>query len=203
MFDDSLHEQLADWVRPVTSLPIPDVRILRRRARRRGMRRVVTVAVAPYIVIPGYGGTGGAQVRNMFTGRTIVTIKPLPGQYVIGAAAAGAARQRTVSGASLSWAGDRTLAFEWLAGDNRHPPGLGLRVLNIDAPGNLLQASRLVIPYGQYCGATAACQDGRLLTPDGSKMLVTRVAADGHGHLSRVTLHSPMYGLNFGAAFAW
>jgi hypothetical protein len=167
----------------------------------------------------------------------------------------------TVSGTSLSWAGDQTLAFEWLAGDNRHPPGLGLRVLNIDAPGNLLQASRLVIPYGQYCGATAACQDGQLLTPDGSKMLVTRVAADGQdyadsvaeysastgqrladvtptiqtpyagppcvplwtdpsgdqvisfcgehgeryddGHLSRVTLHPPMYGLNFGAAFVW
>ena len=24
-----------------------------------------------------------------------------------------------------------------------------------------------------------------------------------HGHLSRVTLHPPMYGMNFGAAFAW
>jgi hypothetical protein len=24
-----------------------------------------------------------------------------------------------------------------------------------------------------------------------------------HGHLSRITLHPPMYGLNFGAAFAW
>jgi hypothetical protein len=24
-----------------------------------------------------------------------------------------------------------------------------------------------------------------------------------HGHLSRITLHPPMYGMNFGAAFAW
>ena len=24
-----------------------------------------------------------------------------------------------------------------------------------------------------------------------------------HGHLSRVTLHPPMYGMNFGAVFAW
>jgi hypothetical protein len=24
-----------------------------------------------------------------------------------------------------------------------------------------------------------------------------------HGRLSRVTLHPPMYGMNFGAAFAW
>jgi hypothetical protein len=415
MLDDSLHEQLADWVSPVTTLPIPDIRVLRRRAWRRGMRRVVTAAtvtiviaaigvgvsaslpgtgrpaggrpvaprtaspgivthggwqpagplpaadaspsVAPYIVIPGYGGDGGAQVRNMFAGRTIVTIAPLPGQYVIGAAAAGDDRtfvlqaemggqqqefggrkvgpqqnpttiafdelrlgsdgrplslvllltvpardamagfaisqdasmlayansqdsgfetvslttgarrswappdSGTVSGASLSWAGDHTLAFEWLAGDNRHPPGLGLRVLNIAAPGNLLQASRLIVPYGQYCGANAACQDGQLLTPDGSKMLVTRVVTEGQdyadsvveysastgqrladlmptihtpyggppcvplwtdpsgeqvisfcgghgeryddGHLGRVTLHPPMYGMNFGAAFAW
>ena len=134
-------------------------------------------------------------------------------------------------------------------------------VLSIAAPGNLLQASRLIIPYGQYCGANAACQDGQLLTPDGSKMLVTRVVTEGQdyadsvveysastgqrladlmptihtpyggppcvplwtdpsgeqvisfcgghgeryddGHLSRVTLHPPMYGMNFGAAFAW
>jgi hypothetical protein len=24
-----------------------------------------------------------------------------------------------------------------------------------------------------------------------------------HGHLSRVTLHPPMYGMNFGTLFAW
>jgi hypothetical protein len=24
-----------------------------------------------------------------------------------------------------------------------------------------------------------------------------------HGHLSRLTVHPPMYGMNFGAAFAW
>jgi hypothetical protein len=24
-----------------------------------------------------------------------------------------------------------------------------------------------------------------------------------HGHLSRITLHPPMYGLNFAAQFAW
>jgi hypothetical protein len=77
---------------------------------------------------------------------------------------------------SLSWAGDRTVAFEWAAANNPHPPGIGIRVLNVAAPGNLLQASRLVVPYGRYCGATgAACQDGQLITPDGSRVLVTRV----------------------------
>ena len=162
---------------------------------------------------------------------------------------------------SLSWAGDRTVAFEWGSGNNPHPPGMGIRVLNVAAPGNLLQASRLVVSYGRYCGARAACQDGQLITPDGSRVLVTRVVGPDqhytdsvveysvrtgqqlaqvmptvrtpyagppcvplwtnpsgqqvisfcgghgerydHGHLSRITLHPPMYGMNFGAAFAW
>ncbi|HME67988.1 MAG TPA: hypothetical protein VKG61_24075, partial [Streptosporangiaceae bacterium] len=143
MLDDELREQLAEWVRPVTTLPVPDIRVLRRRARRRGMGRAaaaaavvaavavgVTVslpgtgrpaggrpvasqaaspgivvhgwqpagplpaadagpAAAPYIVIPGWGGDGTVQVRNILAGQTIVTIQPLPGQYVEGAAAAG------------------------------------------------------------------------------------------------------------------
>ena len=184
-------------------------------------------AVAPYIVIPGWGGDGTAQVRNIFAGRTIATIQPLPGQYVVGAAAAGDDRtfvlqaemggqQQEVNGRkvgpprnattvafdelrlgsdgrpislvsvltvpardalsgfaisqdasmlayantnnsgfetvslatgthrswapvdsgtvapySLSWAGDHTLAFEWSTGNNPHPPGIGLRVLDV------------------------------------------------------------------------
>jgi hypothetical protein len=163
---------------------------------------------------------------------------------------------------SLSWAGDRTVAFEWGVGNNPHPPGIGLRVLNVAARGNLLQASRLVVSYGRYCGAGAgACQDGQLITADGSRLLATSVTGPnehytdkvleysvhtgrplaqvmptvrtpyggppcvplwtnpsgqqvisfcgGHGerydngHLSRITLHPPMYGMNFGAAFAW
>jgi hypothetical protein len=162
---------------------------------------------------------------------------------------------------SLSWAGDRTVGFEWTPGNNLHPPGLGYRVLNIAAPGNLLQASRLVLVTSRYCGARGACQGGQLLTADGSKVLLTRtVGPDGrytdnvlefsvrtgqvhaslaptlhtpyagppclplwsnpsgeqvisfcgghgekydHGRLSRVILHPPMYGMNFGADFAW
>ena len=163
---------------------------------------------------------------------------------------------------SLSWAGDRTLAFEWGTGDNPHPPGIGIRVLDVTAPGTLLQASRLVVRYGRYCtAANGACQDGQLITPDGSKVLVTNVMARGQdymdsvveysartgqslaavvpgvstpyagppcvplwtdpageqvmsycgghgerydrGHVSPVTLHLPMYGMNFAGPFAW
>ena len=412
MLDDELREQLAEWVRPVMTLPVPDIRVLRRRARRRGMRRaaaaaaitavvaVVAVGVianvpgtgtrpaggsspvpgappswspapgtwhhgawqpagpplapdaspadAPYIVLPW--GRGGLQVRNVFTGAHVAYVAPPSGQYLgevagaeddrtfvvwaemggrtqggigppVGATvaafdelrlspdgqpeslrllfsipwngpmffaisqdasmlayttdsgfetvslAAGTGRSWSASHAggvappSLSWAGDRTLAFEWRPAENPHPPGIGIRVLDVTAPGNLLQASRLIIPYGQYCAALGACQDGQLITPDGSKMLVTRVVAVGQnyadsvveysartgqrladvmptirtpyagppcvplwtdpsgeqvisfcgghgelydqGRLSRVTLHPPMYGMNFGAAFAW
>ena len=50
MLDDSLHEQLADWVRPVTRLAVPDIRVLRRRARRRGMRRAAATVTMTVVV---------------------------------------------------------------------------------------------------------------------------------------------------------
>jgi len=313
-------------------------------------------AVAPFIVF-GVPAGGTVQVRNIFTWKTVATIQPLRGQFLVGVAAAGDDRtfviqaevggtyqvvngrdigpprnptgaafdelrlgadgrpvslvllgtvpardalsgfaisqdasmlayansrnsgfdtvslatgktrgwvpfyNGTVAPESLSWAGDQTLAFEWSTGDNLHPPGLGMRVLDVTAPGNLLTASRLVVGYTRYCGARAPCQDGQLLTSDGSTLLITRVVTAGqdyldsvaeysvrtgqrlaqviptvrtpyagppclalwadpsgeqvvsfcgehgelydHGHLSRITLHPPMYGLNFAIQFAW
>ncbi len=313
-------------------------------------------AVAPYIVF-AVPAAGTVQVRNIYAWKTVATIQPLRGQYLVGVAAAGDDRTfviqaevggtqqvvngrkigpqmnptgaaydelrlgadgrpmslvllgtvpardslsgfaisqdasmlayangrnngfdtvslatgktrgwvpfygGTVSPYSLSWAGDQHLAFEWSAGNNRRPPGLGMRVLDVTAPGNLLKASRLVVAYARYCAALGACQDFQLLTADGSKLLVTRVAGPSgnytdsvleysvrtgqrlaqviptvhtpyagppcqalwsdpsgeqvisfcgehgelydHGHLSRITLHPPMYGLNFATQFAW
>jgi hypothetical protein len=80
----------------------------------------------------------------------------------------------TVAPPSLSWAGDRTLAFEWDTGNNLHPPGIGIRVLDVTAPGNLLQASRLVVGYSRYCAARGGCRDDPVLTPDGSTLIVPR-----------------------------
>jgi hypothetical protein len=191
-------------------------------------------------------GNGGIETVSLATGRSR-SWPPVDGG--------------NVSPLSLSWAGDRSLAFEWATGDNRHPPGTGLRLLNVTAPGTLLQASRLVVSRGRYCLAAYVCQDGQLITPDGSKLLATKVEARGQdytdsvleystrtgqalaalgpvvntpyagppcvplwtdpsgeqvmsfcgehaewfnrGHISQVTLHLPMYGLNFGAPFAW
>jgi hypothetical protein len=308
----------------------------------------------PFIVLI-VPGRGTAQVRNVFTFKTVATVQPPEGQHLAGVAAAGDDRTfvveaqvggqeaagkfkpsyaafdelrlsadgqpeslrllftiaakpglpgftisqdasmlaystnnngfETVSlatgtgrswpavdggdGVAMSWAGDRALAFEWTnttlatgpPGGTTHPPGVGLRVLDVTAPGTLVQASRLVVSYGRYCAASGACQGGQLMTPDGTKVLITKVVTRGQGytdnvleysartgqalasvvpvvntpyagppcvplwtdpsgeqvvsfcgghgeqfdqgHVSRVTLHLPMYGLNFGASFAW
>jgi hypothetical protein len=50
VLDDELREQLADWVRPIQHLAIPDVAVLRRRARRRRARRAGAAAAATAVV---------------------------------------------------------------------------------------------------------------------------------------------------------
>jgi hypothetical protein len=352
MLDDELRTQLADLVHPLTYLPVPDIRVLRRRTRQRGIRRAATAAaitavvaaavgitaslpgtgrpatgrpagpastapvpsapaswrpapgtwahevwrpagpqpaadaspaVAPYILLLGTGH-GTVQVRNVFTDKTTATISSPSGQYLVGAAAAGDDRtfvleaemggpkepdgmpfestavafdelrlaadgrmesleplftiatrntpeflaisqdasmlaystnnsgfetislatgtgrswapvdSGTVDPISLSWAGDRTLAFEWDAGDNPHPPGAGIRVLDVTAPGTLLQASRLIVGYSRYCAALGGCQDNPVLTPDGSKVMVTKAVAQGSLYTDSVVEYSTRTG---------
>jgi hypothetical protein len=326
MRDDELRAQLADWVRPVTRLPVPDIRVLRRRARRRGIRRaaaaaaitVVVTAVAvgviasllgagrpaggrpaggspswppapgtwthgvwrqagsppaddadpaatPYIVLLD-PGRGTAQVRDAFTNAVVATVQRPGGHYITGIAAAGDDRtfvletqkggflpgqkpgpvapmsaifyelhlkpdgrpesvgqlfslptkfmptfaispdasmlaytagngletvslatgtgrswapveNGAVSAYSLSWAGDRALAFEWTATTNTpntfRPATAGVRLLDVTAPGTLVQASRLVIPYSRYCAARGVCRGDTMVTPNGSKVLLS------------------------------
>jgi hypothetical protein len=348
MLDDELRERLGEWVRPVTTLPVPDVRVLRRRARRRGMRRaaagaavtsVVAAAAigviaslpgtgelpagssspvpgappswspapgtwthgtwqpagppladdadpadAPYIVLP-QATRGTLQVRNVFTGTHLAIVQPLAGQFLVGAAGAGddrtfvvqaelggrmqavggppigstavafdelrlrpdgqpeslrllfsiptrdslsfaisqdasmlayttdsgfetvslaagtgrswsASHAGAVGGISLSWAGDRTLAFEWTPAENRNPPGIGIRVLDVTAPGTLLHASRLIVPYDRYCGAPAAwgCIGDPVLTPDGSKVIVAKGEIGVSGYADSVVEYSTRTG---------
>jgi hypothetical protein len=351
MLDDDLREQLAEWVRPVTTLPVPAIRVLRRRARRRGIRRtaaaaaitavVAAVAVAvttsmpgagalatrrgaspasgspsswssapgtwyrgawqpagpalpadaspadaPYIVLPW--NRAGVQVRDVFTGTHVAYVAPPAGQYLFAAAgagddrtfviaaevggrdqgvggppigsdtvafdelrlgpggqpeslrvvlsipmsgsmnfaisqdasmlaytlpnggfetvslAAGTGRSWTASHAgavgaySLSWAGDRTLAFEWAPAENPHPAGIGIRLLNVAAAGTLLGASRLVVPYRRYCAANSGggwgCLGDPVLTPDGSKVMVAKGTRQGSVYTDSVVEYSTQTG---------
>jgi hypothetical protein len=328
MLDEELRAALADWVRPVASLPVPDIRVLRRRARRRGIRRAATAAAitaalaaatigiivslpgsgasgpgtaaggpatwaaapgtwthgmwqpagnlpaadaspltAPYVVL--IQGDGTAQVRNVFTGQVITTLRPdgqsiaavaaagddrtfvlagraagsvafdemrlqqdgrpesvrllfiLPGTAVPAftvssdasmlayttdtgfetvSLAAGTGREWTAGGGqafSLSWAGDQTLALEWaprsLVGGTL-PADAGVRLLDVTAPGSLMQASRLIIPY---CVPGQVCAQGPRITPDGSRVLATRVALS-----NTITTNVEEYSARTGRALA-
>lgn len=346
MLDDELRERLAEWVRPVTTLPVPGIWVLRRRARRRGMRRaaagaaitavVAAVAVgviadlpgtgrpaggspvpvasigsppswspapgtwnhgawqpagpplaadaspadAPYIVLPE-STHGTLQVRDVFTGTHLAIVPPLHGQYLGEVAGAGddrtfvveaelggrrqavggppigsdavafdelrlrpdgqpevlrllftiktdtppffavsqdasmlayttdngfetvslaagtgrswsASHAGAVGGYSLSWAGDRTLAFAWAPAEDRHPPGIGIRVIDVTAPGTLLQASRLIVPYSRYCAAPGGwgCIDDPVITPDGSRVIVAKGTIGVSGYTDSVVEYS-------------
>lgn len=77
---------------------------------------------------------------------------------------------------NLSWAGDRTLAFEWTSNTApwHEPASAGMRLLDVTAPGTIVQASRLVISYTRYCASFAVCRDSAVVTPDGSAILIDR-----------------------------
>jgi len=100
----------------------------------------------------------------------------------------------TAAPLGLSWAGDRTLAFGWGRGNNPNPPGMGIRLLDVAAPGNLLQASRLVVPPGRYCVGRGVCRGNPVITADGSKVLVTRAIQDGSRYTSSVAEYSARTG---------
>jgi hypothetical protein len=348
MLDEELRAGLAEWVRPVTTLPIPDIRVLRRRARRRGIHRAAAAAVvtavvaaaavgvvvslpgtgrqpaggsspvpggppswspapgtwnhgawqpagpalaadaspadAPYIVLPGIG-RGTLEVRDVFTGRHLAIVQPLAGQYIVGAAGAGddrtfvvqaemggrtqggvgppidstvtafdelrlrpdgqpeslrllftlpasgsmafsisqdasmlayttdsgfetvslaagtgrswsASHAGAVGSVSLSWAGDRTLAFEWAPAENAHAPGIGIRMLDVTGSGTLLQASRLVVPYSRYCGTPGGwgCLGDPVITPDGSKVMIPKGQLEGSVYTDSVVEYSTRTG---------
>ena len=99
---------------------------------------------------------------------------------------------------SLSWAGDRMLAFEWAPAENRNPPGIGIRVLDVTAPGTLLTASRLIVPYGRYCAAAAkagwGCLGDPVITPDGSKVMVPKGTREGSVYTDSVVEYSTRTG---------
>jgi hypothetical protein len=76
---------------------------------------------------------------------------------------------------SLSWGGDKTLAFEWSAVSpvaTVQPAGAGVRLLDITATGRLLPASRLLIGY---CPSSQLCTGGPVITADGATVFATNL----------------------------
>jgi hypothetical protein len=70
-------------------------------------------------------------------------------------------------GGNLAWAAnDRSLAFQW--GTTSDPAQSGMRLLDTQATGSLLQASQLVIPVGTMASYTGDV----LMTPDASKIFM-------------------------------
>ena len=126
-------------------------------------RRLTGFAVSPDASMLAYSIGNGFETVSLSTG----TGKRWPGVDAGG-----------VPPLSLSWAGDRTLAFEWDAGADPHQPGTGVRLLDVAAPGNILQASRLVVGLSRYCPGSG-CRSEPAVTADGSKVLVTRVVQHG------------------------
>ena len=94
---------------------------------------------------------------------------------------------------SLSWAGDRTLAFVWAPAENRDSAGIGIRELDVTSAGTLLGASRLIVPYNRYC-AGGGCLDDPVLTPDGSKVMVPKGTATGGVYTDSVVEYSTRTG---------
>ncbi len=61
MRDEELREQLAAWVRPVERLPVPDVTVLRHRARRRRVRQAA-MGLAACVVVAATAGAFAAHL---------------------------------------------------------------------------------------------------------------------------------------------
>jgi hypothetical protein len=98
---------------------------------------------------------------------------PLRSHISVTTLASGATRTWTSAqgvALTLSWAGDRTLAFDWV--DTAHEGRSGVRVLDTATPGSNPLSSRLVIPETTRKGALWG-PSNPLITPDGSTLFVT------------------------------
>jgi len=98
------------------------------------------------------GGHSGIEVISLNTGAVRAWASQVPGNP-----------------ASLSWAGDATLAFLWWG---QSPAGSGVRLLDTAEPGTDLMTSRLLIPKS----AGQENVDSSLITQDGSKVFATVIS---------------------------
>ena len=105
------------------------------------------------------------------------------------------------SATSLSWAGDRWLAFDWSDASRDAQVARqqsGLRLLDTAASGTDLMSSRLVVSQAATFG-TFRTLLGPLITPDGSKVFATMVAGEPLNPTAEVVEFSARTGQALGA----
>lgn len=105
------------------------------------------------------------------------------------------------SATSLSWAGDRWLAFDWSDASSAAQAARqrsGLRLLDTAAPGTDLMSSRLIVSrdarFGSFRGPT-----GPLITADGSRVFATMVSGVPVNPMAEVVEFSARTGQALGA----
>ncbi len=101
------------------------------------------------------------------------------------------------SATSLSWAGDRWLAFDWSDASSAARQS-GLRLLDTAAPGTDLMSSRLVVSQAARFGSFRGLI-GPLITPDGSKVFTTMVSGEPANPAAEVVEFSARTGQALGA----
>lgn len=105
------------------------------------------------------------------------------------------------SATSLSWAGDRWLAFDWSDASRAAQVARqqsGLRLLDTAAPGADLMSSRLIVSAGASFGSFGGLT-GPLITPDGSKVFATMVSGVPMNPMAEVVEFSARTGQALGA----
>jgi hypothetical protein len=162
--------------RPLSPLPVPAVAY--------GDKLAVSADGSKLAIATGTASSGHIEVVSLATG----TVR------VWGSSDRGSA-------ASLSWADNRWLAFDWSDASRAAQVARqqsGLRLLDTTAPGTDLMSSRLVVSqsarFGSFGGLT-----GPLITPDGSKVFATMVSGVPANPVAEVVEFSARTGQPLGA----
>jgi hypothetical protein len=161
---------------PLSLLPVPSVNY--------GDKLAVSADGSRLAIATGTASNGHIEVVSLATGAVRVWESSDRG-----------------SATSLSWAGDRWLAFDWSdasrAGQVARQRS-GLRQLDAAAPGSDLMSSRLVVSQAARFGSFVGLS-GPLITPDGSKVFATMVSDVPMNPMAEVVEFSARTGQALGA----
>jgi hypothetical protein len=135
------------------------------------------------LAVPAMSSYGGAFAVSADGSR--LAVAGGTGQIDVVSLPTGAVRSWTAPGgrvSDLSWAGDRTLAFEWSDSSPSAAAaqaGSGVRVLDTETPGSDLLASRFIIPESDSTSVGDFSELAYpLISPDGSKVFATMVSGE-------------------------